>query len=308
MASTRLRLRTRVLAVTTEASQLTRTIRVHRTFTHIPLGNDLALGVGISTVTWRTPAGCDVVIHAAFRVYSAVAWVLALFIATSQSERTIVIDCAFRSCATNQWISTVSVQTVATCSVVVVRLAQGVRSALGIEAWVNAFTVHAGQLGRAVRVRSTSDFVAHRLSVSGESTAADAKRTVELHVAFGVLTTHVAFSARIDAALIETSLIIRTVVIRDTFWSGCNVNWGLVDSSNTLGVWRSVVVGRARADSFVVDGVADGTNTTGIDTWVPAPLIVTGSIPGTIGVDYALWISAQGGSIVDAANTVPITW
>lgn len=64
--------------------------------------------------------------------------------------RTFVVSRTFRSCTTCQWVSSVSVNAVAPRVVVVVGLANGIASTLGVSARVNAVLVYAGLSSRAI--------------------------------------------------------------------------------------------------------------------------------------------------------------
>lgn len=64
--------------------------------------------------------------------------------------RTFVVPRTFRSCTTCQWVSSVPVDAVAPCVVVVIGLTYGIATTLGVSARVDAVLVHAGFRSRAV--------------------------------------------------------------------------------------------------------------------------------------------------------------
>lgn len=58
----------------------------------------------------------------------------------------------------------------------------------------------------------------------------------------------------------------------------------------------------------MVDDVTDGTHATSINTRIAAPLIVAGPVTGTVGIDDALGVRTQCGSIMYSANSVTFAW
>lgn len=132
--------------------------------------------------------------------------------------RTLVVSCTFRSRTTCQWVSSVSVDAVASCVVIIVGLANSIASTLSVSARVDAVLVHAGLRCRAVRIRPTSDFVASDLGISGVAFATRTNSTVELYSTFGVqIAQTVAGRARIHALLVDTGLVVRTLIVAHAF-------------------------------------------------------------------------------------------
>lgn len=209
MLGARFRLETRILARSTETSQPARTVGVHLTLVRIanwyceiegerfglgtcsPQDQDgrltlLAGKAGISRVSGRASARRPMVINSALGTRRTIARISALFVLAGQMVRALVVPRTFRSRTTRQCVTSVAVDAVAPCIVVVVGFANGIASTLGVPARVDAVLVHAGLRCRTVRIRSASDFVASNLSVSGVAIAARAYSPMELYSTFGV--------------------------------------------------------------------------------------------------------------------------
>lgn len=242
MLGARFRLEARILARSTEASQPARTVGVHLTLVRIAnwyceiegemLGlvtyssqdhagrlTLLAGKAGISRVSGRASARRPMVVNSALGTRRTIARISALFVLAGQMVRALVVPRTFGSRTTRQSVTSVAVDAVASCVVVVVSFANGIASTLGVSARVDAVLVHTGLRCRTVRIRSAPDFVASNLSVSGVAVAARTYSPMELYSTFGVqITQSVASRARIHALLVDASLVVGTLIVAHTFW------------------------------------------------------------------------------------------
>lgn len=186
MLSARFRFEARILAGSAEASQTARTVGIHLTLVGVTNRNLLAGKAGISRVSRRASTRRPVVVHSALGTRCTIARISALFVLARQMVRTLVVPRTLGSCTSRQCVTSVAIDAVTACVVIVVGLANGVTSTLGVLTRIDAVLVHARLRCRAVRIRSATDFVACNLSVSGVAFAACADRSVELYTAFCV--------------------------------------------------------------------------------------------------------------------------
>lgn len=305
MTSTRTGLQAWILTVSTEAGQFTWTVCVHGTLGLILLHDNFTFDVGVTAVSRRATARRHVVVDPTLGVGTTIARVLALLVTAGQPIRAVVVDSAFGSVAADQSVAPISVQAVASRPMIVVGLAHRIGATLSVQARIDAFTVNARQLCWTVGVGAAAHLVACGLRVSSKATLAHTQRAMQLHVAFRVLATDVSLGTRVHASLVQARLVVGALAIRLTFGSGSHLDWSVIYTTDAFRVRRSKVVGRARAQGFVVDGIADGTHTAGVNAWITATLIVAGTIASTVRINDALGIAAKRSAVVYTANSIP---
>lgn len=253
------RLQARVLADATEASQLARTIRIHRTLRRIGYRNCrerksqssvrvtlttlretmlltlLARQLRITGIAWRAAAARPMVIDPALGVRCAVARIPALLVLARLMVRTLVIARTLWPVATDERITPVAIGTVAASVVIVIRPAVRIRTALRVLARIDTVPVHAGFRRRTVTVGTATDLVASELRIPGVAFPARTDRTVELYPAFGVLRAQARPNgAGILALPIDARLIVRTLAIARTLRLRCVLGRLLVALDHTL--------------------------------------------------------------------------
>lgn len=295
--------RARVLALAAEAGQFARTFRIHGATLRLCRYQVASYGWVATKSGWAAALG-TVVVHTALGADAAVARILTSFIAAGQMEGAFVIRAALGTVAAHLRIAAVSVQTVASSTVIEVRTTDGSGSALRKSARIDTLLVNTGFRSSTLSVGSASQEIAVLQGVSGVSLVADAQWTVQLDVATGLGGAEIRLLAGITADLVDAGLVVGAVAIANAL----RLRWlDLLHLAQALGVWRAVEVRWAAADGLVVDGTTDGIDAAGIQAWISALLANTCPVPGAVFVDHTLRIAAGGSSVVDATDSVAAT-
>lgn len=133
-----------------------------------------------------------------------------------------------------------------------------------------------------IRVGATSHFEASGLGISSESTLAHTQRAMQLHIAFSVLATNIAFCTRVHAVLVKAGLVICAFVVGLALRSRGHVYGRVFDAADTFRVRGTKVVGWAGTNGLVIDGTANGAYTAGVDARITAALVVARAISGAV--------------------------